>query len=59
VASLADLGYVVNLDAAEPYTLPNLLQIAEEGDAIAHTAPINTGIMLPHIPTVLPDDSLQ
>jgi hypothetical protein len=59
VASLADLGYVVNLDAAEPYTLPNHLQIAEEGDAVAHTAPINVGIMLPHIPTVLPDDSLQ
>jgi len=57
--SLADLGYAVNLEAAEPYTLPNLLQIAEEGDAVAHVAPINTGIMLPHIPTVLPDDSLQ
>jgi hypothetical protein len=31
VASLKDLGYVVNLKAAEPYALPNLLHLAESG----------------------------
>jgi len=59
VASLQDLGYVVNLDAAEPYELPNLMELAERGDLVAHSAPINAGIMLPNIPMVLPDDSLQ
>jgi hypothetical protein len=59
VASLQDMGYVVNLDAAEPYELPDLMGLAEAGELIAHAAPINKGIMLPHIPMVLPDDSLQ
>jgi hypothetical protein len=59
VASLQDLGYVVNLDAAEPYELPDLMGLAEAGELVAHAAPINKGIMLPHIPMVLPDDSLQ
>ena len=31
VASLKDLGYVVNLNAAEPYALPNLMALAEAG----------------------------
>ena len=31
VASLRDLGYVVDMNAAEPYTLPNLQQMAESG----------------------------
>jgi len=59
VGSLKDLGYVVDLNAAEPYTLPNLLMLAESGALTAHTAPIDDGIMLPNIPTVLPGDSLQ
>jgi hypothetical protein len=59
VASLQDLGYVVTLDAAEPYELPDLMGLAEAGELTAHAAPINKGIMLPHIPMVLPDDSLQ
>ncbi|HSK80833.1 MAG TPA: leishmanolysin-related zinc metalloendopeptidase [Thermoanaerobaculia bacterium] len=59
VASLLDSGYIVDLSAAEPYTLPNLLQLAEEGLLIAHVAPIDEGIMLPNIPIVLPDASLQ
>jgi len=59
VASLQDLGYKVDCDAAEPYTLPDLLRLAEEGLLAAPAAPINLGIMLPRIPTVLPDDSIQ
>ena len=31
VASLQDLGYVVDLNAMEPYSLPNLLVLAEAG----------------------------
>jgi hypothetical protein len=58
VASLQDLGYVVNLDAAEPYSLPNLLTAAEEGLLADHEAPVDLGMMLPNIPQTLPEDSL-
>ena len=58
VASLGDLGYQVDVDAAEPYQLPDLLALAEEGSLVAHTAPIDVGVVLPIIPEVLPDDSL-
>ncbi len=47
VASLKDLGYVVNMSAAEPYSLPNLPAIAEaglmmarDGEEHAHALPI-------------------
>jgi hypothetical protein len=55
-ASLQDLGYKVNLSAAEAYTLPNLQLMAEKGLLMAsrvhrHTLPIFS-------PKVLPDDSL-
>lgn len=53
-ASLGDLGYQVDLDGAEPYTLPNLLHIAREGGLVPHTAPIGDGVMLPVVPTRLP-----
>jgi hypothetical protein len=53
-ASLGDLGYQVDLDAAEPYALPDLLQIARSGALVPHTAPIGDGIMLPVVPTQLP-----
>ncbi|MFF3378462.1 leishmanolysin-related zinc metalloendopeptidase [Streptomyces sp. NPDC002680] len=53
-ASLGDLGYQVDLEGAEPYTLPDLLQIAREGALVPHTAPIGDGIMLPVVPTRLP-----
>ena len=59
VGSLRDMGYVVDMDAAEPYELPNLLRMAEEGLLVSHEAPIDVGIMLPNIPEVLPEDSLQ
>jgi len=56
VGSLQDLGYVVDFKAAEAYSLPNLLALAE--GALA-AQPAAKGMMLPNIPIVLPDDSLQ
>jgi hypothetical protein len=55
-ASLQDLGYKVDMRAAEAYALPNLQLIAERGLLMAmpahrHTLPIFS-------PKVLPDDSL-
>jgi len=58
VASLQDLGYVVDMSAAEPFTLPDLLKMAESGLLLAMQGPLKTGIMLPIIPLVLPDHSL-
>jgi hypothetical protein len=59
VGSLRDMGYMVDMDAAEPYELPNLLRMAEEGLLVSHEAPIDVGIMLPTIPEVVPEESLQ
>jgi hypothetical protein len=59
VASLQDFGYQVNMDAAEPYQLPDLRMLAEGGLLTAREAPIDIGTVLPHIPLVLPEDSLQ
>lgn len=53
-ASLGDLGYQVDLEGAEPYALPNLLQIAREGALVPHTAPLDDGMVLPVVPTRLP-----
>ena len=58
VASLQDMGYGVNLGAAEPYQLPSHLAIAE-GAALAGLNELELGTMLPHIPMVLPPSSLQ
>ena len=58
-ASLGDMGYVVDIDAAEEYSLPNLMQLAEAGLLVSHVAPIDRGIVLPNIPLVLPENSLQ
>lgn len=58
-ASLKDLGYVVNMEAAEKFELvTNLLELAE-GGLLTHIAPINVGEMIPTIPLVLTNDSLQ
>ena len=58
VASLQDMGYKVNLSAGEPYSLPNLMALAEAGSLVsaedvphAHALPI-------FAPKVLPDDRL-
>ncbi len=59
VASFGDLGYQVDPDAAEPYDLPDLLALAVGGELVAHSAPIDVGIMLPSIPIVLPGSSVR
>jgi hypothetical protein len=59
VGSLADLGYEVNLDAAEPYELPDLLVVAERGLLITPEDPFSAGLMLPTVPLVLPEGSVQ
>jgi hypothetical protein len=59
VASLEDLGYSVDVAAAEPYSLPTPHALAEAGVLAAHAAEESRGIVLPRIPFVLPDESLQ
>jgi hypothetical protein len=54
VASLQDLGYVVDLSKAEPYKLPDLFAVAAAGATSTHDEPH----ALPVIPMVVPDDSL-
>jgi len=58
VASLKDLGYEVDMNAAEPYSMANLQLLAERGLLVisetehAHALPI-------FAPKVLPDESLN
>jgi hypothetical protein len=59
VASLADLGYTVDVEAAEPYQLPNLAALAEEGALAVSAATSGAGVMLPVIPQQLPEESLR
>ena len=56
VASLKDLGYVVDLTKAEAYALPNLLQLAE--GALLGAPHDHGGLVIPTVPMELPDDSL-
>jgi leishmanolysin len=58
-ASLGDLGYQVDIDAGEPYVLPNLVALAEAGSLVEHAAPIDVGIVLPVVPQTLPAQSLK
>jgi hypothetical protein len=58
VGSLQDLGYAVDLNAAEPYALPNLLELAEAGLLVAAETHERQGVVLPSIPVVLPPESL-
>jgi hypothetical protein len=58
-ASLGDMGYEVDLEAGEPYVLPNLIAVAEAGLLVAHEAPLDEGTVLPVIPMTLPPDSIQ
>ena len=55
IASLKDIGYVVDLTKAETYKLPDLAMLAEAGTLTTHIAPLDHGVMLPSIPIVLPD----
>jgi hypothetical protein len=50
IGSLQDLGYQVDFDAADPYALPNLLVLAQEGLLVARDAPVDNGFVLPTIP---------
>lgn len=57
VASLQDLGYQVNLEAAQPYKMPDLEAIA---GVAADEEAIDLGEgMIPVIPFELPDDAAQ
>jgi hypothetical protein len=58
IASLQDMGYEVNFAVADPYVLPNIATLVEQGLLISDDA-INAGLVLPSIPIVLPDESLQ
>jgi hypothetical protein len=55
VASLADLGYQVDLAAADPYSLPDA-QVQIQGEPVSHTAPVDRGVMRPVAHMVLPDE---
>jgi Leishmanolysin len=56
VASLKDLGYVVDLTKAERYSLPNLMHLAEGGLLVA--AHDRADLVIPTVPMLLPEDSL-
>ncbi|KAA2235064.1 leishmanolysin-related zinc metalloendopeptidase [Salinarimonas soli] len=57
IQSLADLGYVVDPGAAEPYALPTHVEMAEAG--VLGGAPMATkGIVITNVAQILPDDSL-
>lgn len=57
-ASLKDLGYVVNMGAAEAYALPNLQAIAEAGLMMPHIGKEHPHALPILAPKVLPDESL-
>jgi Leishmanolysin len=59
VASLEDLGYVVNISAAEPYALPNLQLLAERGLLVAREETKHAHALPIFAPKVLPDSSLN
>ena len=58
VGSLKDLGYEVDLDAADPYSFANLFELVEEG-AFAVEEESLAITMLPLLPIVLPEASLE
>jgi Leishmanolysin len=53
VAGLQDIGYQVDLAAAEPYSLPDVRALAERGALVPQHAPIGEGTMLEGIPAVV------
>jgi Leishmanolysin len=59
VASLKDLGYVVDMKAAEPYTLPNLQAMAEKGLIAVRLEKEHSHALPIFAPKVLPDESLD
>jgi len=59
VASLKDLGYVVAMNAAEPYALPNLQLMAERGLMLAPPRDGDPHVLPIFAPSILPDESLN
>ena len=59
VASLQDLGYQVDMSAAEAFTLPNLQAMAEQGLLVALSAEQHAHALPIFAPKVLPDSSLN
>ena len=59
VASLKDLGYVVDLTKAEPYSLPNLMALAESGASLVRDEEQRARALPILAPKVLPDESLN
>jgi len=59
VGMLQDLGFVVNLNNAEPYALPDLVALVEMGLLSAHEDHGDRGTMLTPPRFVLPEDSLR
>ena len=61
LASLQDIGYQVDMKAAEPYSMPNLQHLAESGmlSARAFAMAQEAGQVLPYIPVVLAEDSID
>ncbi len=57
-ASMGDLGYEVDLEAAEPYDLPSLLR-SFELRLNAMRSGVDMHAMLPILPTMLPDDCME
>ncbi|MGW4896801.1 leishmanolysin-related zinc metalloendopeptidase [Kitasatospora sp. NPDC004240] len=52
-ASLKDLGYEVDLGAADPYELPDLLTLAQARVTVPDLVPIDAGTLPPVVPVVL------
>ncbi|MGW1378375.1 leishmanolysin-related zinc metalloendopeptidase [Streptomyces sp. NPDC002446] len=50
VASLGDMGYQVDIDAAEPYELPDFLMAARSGNGAPRTGR-ERGMVMPTLPT--------
>ena len=59
VASLQDLGYQVDMSAAEAFTLPDLQAMAEKGLLVALSAEQHAHALPVFEPKVLPDSSLN
>jgi hypothetical protein len=53
-----DLGYDVDLDACDPYQLPSHLELAELG-LLAALDREDVGVVLPTVPLIAPDESLN
>jgi len=58
VGSLEDIGYKVDLNAAEPYVLPNLMALAEAGSLVSMADRPHPHALPIFAPKVLPEDRL-